>query len=265
MDDQQFRQLLSYFGFSWSGYRKVRKGVKKRISRHMQQLGCRNMAAYLAALDLDPQTRQVCEQLMTVSISRFFRDRKFWQTFEKKLLPDLIENQPVKVKVWSAGCAGGDEVYSFMVVWDALKQKRTNMPQLEVLATDMNPEYLERARSGIYSAGSLKELSPEVQGLYFKKIAGKKLYAVKTSLGQGVNWEIHHLRSDPPGSGFNIIFLRNNILTYYADRLKKEAFKKILQSLEPRGLLIIGSHEILPFETDNLMRIASYPFVFIKS
>lgn len=264
MDDQQFRQLLSYLGFSWSGYRKVRKGVKKRISRHMQQLGCRNMAAYLKELDRDYQVRQRCEQLMTVSISRFFRDRNFWKTLEKKLLPDLIEKQPEKVKVWSAGCAGGDEVYSFMMVWDALKKKQMHMPQLEVLATDMNPEYLERARSGVYSAGSLKELSPQMRSLYFKKIGGKNFYAVEASIGHNVFWKIHHLLSDPPGSDFDIIFLRNNVLTYYEDRLKKATFKKVFESLVPKGLLIIGSHEALPLETEDLVRLAPHPFVFQK-
>ncbi len=93
MDDQQFRQLLNLFGFSWKGYRKVRKGVKKRINRHMKELGCRNMAAYLAELEKEDEARQHCELLLTVSISRFFRDREFWRTLEKKLLPELIRKK----------------------------------------------------------------------------------------------------------------------------------------------------------------------------
>jgi len=72
MDDGQFRILLEYLQYSWTGYRKVRKGVKKRMQRHMQQLGCRNVMDYLKILDLEPGTRHECELLMTVSISRFF-------------------------------------------------------------------------------------------------------------------------------------------------------------------------------------------------
>jgi chemotaxis methyl-accepting protein methylase len=139
-----------------------------------------------------------------------------------------------------------------------------DLPKLKLLATDMNPEHLNRARSGIYSGSSLKELSPESQSLYFKKIAGKNLYAVKALLGQGVVWQLHHLLSDPPDSNFNIIFLRNNVLTYYKDQLKKEAFKKVLESLAPSGLLIIGSHEALPYETTDLVTVSSHPFVFRK-
>ena len=264
MDDQQFRQLLNRFGFSWKGYRKVRKGVKKRVNRHMKELGCRNMAAYLAELDKEDEARQHCELLLTVSITRFFRDREFWVTLEKKLLPELIGKKRTRIKVWSAGCACGDEVYSFKIVWDCLQKSFAYVPELEVIATDMNPAYIDRARAGIYSSSSLKEVKEEFQSIYFKRKAGKKLYEVKASLGRDISWKIHHLLSDPPGSDFDIIFLRNNVLTYYEDRLKREAFKKVLNSLAPNGLLIIGSHEELPFETADFTGVAPHSFVFRK-
>lgn len=146
-----------------------------------------------------------------------------------------------------------------------LEKKYRDLPNLEFLATDLNPEHLNRARSGIYSGSSLKEVSTDLQSLYFEKIAGKNLYAVKAVLGQGVVWQIHHLLSDPPDSNFNIIFLRNNVLTYYKEQLKKEAFKKVLESLAPSGLLIIGSHEALPHKTTDLDAASQHPFVYRKS
>ncbi len=264
MDDQQFRQLLSHFGYSWSGYRKVRKGVKKRINRHMHQLGCRNMEAYLAKIDQSRETRQECELLLTVSISRFFRDRKFWHTLEKNLLPEMLESRAGKIKVWSAGCACGDEVYSFKIVWEGLKKSYDNLPKLEVLATDINPAYLERARTGVYSAGSLKEVKKELISKYFHRQKSKNQYAIKTSLAKDVAFKIHCLLLNPPGSNFDIIFLRNNVLTYYEDRLKKNALSNVLKSLAPSGLLVIGSHEALPDARHDLVRIAPHPFVYQK-
>lgn len=264
MDDQQFRQLLNRFGFSWKGYRKVRKGVKKRINRHMKELGCRDMAAYLAELEKEDESRRHCELLLTVSISRFFRDRKFWITLEKKLLPDLIRKKRKSIKVWTAGCASGEEVYSFRIVWDRLQKSIAQVPELEIVATDINPVYIDRARAGIYSPSSLKEVKEEFQTIYFRRKGVKKLYKVKASLGRDIRWKIHHLLSDPPALDFDIIFLRNNVLTYYEDRLKEEAFKKVLKSLAPDGLLIIGSHEELPFETEVLIGVAPHSFVFRK-
>ena len=105
MDDIQFQKLLDYLGYSWAGYRRVGKGVKKRINRHMQQLGCRDIAAYLKILSLQTASRHECELLMTVSIRRFFRDRPLWEMLENRLLPYLIADHIGPMKVWSAGCA----------------------------------------------------------------------------------------------------------------------------------------------------------------
>ena len=264
MDDQQFRQLLNRFGFSWSGYRKVRKGVKKRIRKHMNALGCYNITTYLTELDKSDEVRKKCELLLTVSISRFFRDREFWKSLEKKYLPDLIDKNVEKINVWSAGCACGDEVYTFKIIWDRLKNSFAHLPKLEVIATDINPDYLEKARAGIYSSSSLKEVTEEFQSTYFIKKKGKKLFEVNASLKKDITWKTHHLLSDPPGSKFDVIFLRNNVLTYYENLLKKKAFRKILEVLAPHGFLIIGSHEHLPFEPNDLTAIAPHSFVFRK-
>ena len=86
MDDAQFRKLLEFLRYSRAGYRRVRKGVKKRIQRHMQRLGCRDITAYLSLLENQADCRYECELLMTVSISRFFRDRRLWQMLENQII-----------------------------------------------------------------------------------------------------------------------------------------------------------------------------------
>ena len=103
MDDQQFRQLLDFFGLSWKGYRKVRKGVKKRVGRYMREHGFHSMEEFLWTLEGNREQRGQGEKLMTVSISRFFRDRGLWQAVEKYLLPEIVAREIQKIKVWSAG------------------------------------------------------------------------------------------------------------------------------------------------------------------
>jgi chemotaxis protein methyltransferase CheR len=264
MNDQQFRQLINRYEFSWTGYRKVRKGVKKRIHRYMESIGCSNMADFLAELDKSDEIRHQCELLMTVSISRFFRDRRFWQGFKEYILPEFMETDREKIKFWSAGCACGEEVYSFKIIWNNLSNSYLNVPDLEVLATDINPIYLDRARSGIYPFSSLKEVTNEIRSRYFKQKGGKKLFEVKTSLKKGITWKDHHLLSDPPGSDFDIIFLRNNVLTYYNEELKKKAFRKVLDCLAPKGFLVIGCHETIPVEAENLISDSHVPYVSRK-
>ena len=265
MDDQQFRQLLKYFKLSWQGYRKVRKGIKRRICRHMSFLGCKNVTAYILELEKSEEVRRQCERLMTVSISRFFRDRKLWETLQKEILPQFVERHRRKIKVWSAGCACGEEVYSLKIIWEVLTASINGMPRLEITGTDMNPIYLERARTGIYPSSSLKELPGGLRSEYFHAQPAKKSYFVKPSLKKGIIWELNHLLADPPGSSFELVFLRNNVLTYYQDELKRYSLKKVINCLALDGLLIIGSHEKLPFERPDLVPLSSLPYVFRKS
>ena len=163
MNDEQFRQVLDFFQYSWTGYRKVRKGVKKRISRHMRELKCANMETYLDLIQKNDQERQEFKRRMTVSISRFFRDRKLWLDLENEILPRLIETGKEKLKVWSAGCARGEEVYSFKIIWERLKTRFDILTGLELVATDMHPEYIQKAKAGIYPNSSLKEIPKEMR------------------------------------------------------------------------------------------------------
>jgi chemotaxis protein methyltransferase CheR len=264
MDDDQFRRLLEYLDYSWSGYRKVRKGVKKRIRRHMQQLYCRDISAYLFLLDRQPDRRRECELLMTVSISRFFRDRRLWEMLESRWLPDIIAKNPLKLKVWSAGCGCGQEPYSFKIVWAHLKKHFESLPQLEVVATDRHPRYLEYALSGGYNSSSLKEVAVEDRADFFESRKDTKRFVIKDEVKSDVHWKIHHLLTDPPGADFNVIFLRNNVLTYYREKAQKKALTGILNCLSPGGLFIIGCHEILPVKTDRLIPMDRFPYVFCR-
>jgi len=146
-----------------------------------------------------------------------------------------------------------------------LSDNYLHVPDLEVLATDINSITLDRARAGIYPLSSLKEVTTEIRSRYFKQKGSKKLFEVKASLKKGITWTNHHLLSDRPGSDFDIIFLRNNVLTYYEDQLKKRAFSNVLESLAPCGILVLGSHETIPFETSDLTEVIPYSYVFRKA
>ncbi len=264
MDDEQFRLLLDYLGYSWNGYRKVRKGVKKRVRRHMQRLGCRHISSYLDQLAQGNEIRRECEMLMTVSISRFFRDRHMWQMLENRWLPDIVVVNPQELCIWSAGCACGEEVYSFKIIWEHLSRHFDFLPILHIFASDRNPQHLKRARRGNYSRSSLREVPEEDLTAYFQSRKGGRSFAVKPDLKGGITWEIQNLLNRPPDRKFPIIFLRNNILTYCRQELQLRALKHVFDHLEPRGLLIIGCHERLPPEASGLAPLNDCPFVYRK-
>ena len=265
MDDQQFRKLLDFLNLSWKGYRKVRKGVNKRVSRHMQELGFRRMDEFLSAMENDQGMKKQVENLMTVSISRFFRDREIWNALENHVLPLIHDGSPEKVNVWSAGCACGEEAYSFKILWERWRRQVAQSPDLELWATDMNSLNLDKARAGVYPLSSLKEISPEIRSQYFQHVK-ETYFAISDSLKEGIRWKLHNLLSeDPPRMRFQIIFLRNNLLTYYKGELQKSALRKIVSSLAPGGFLIIGAHEKIPEEFCDLSPFAGHRDIFRKA
>ena len=258
LNDDAFRILLGYLDRPWAGFRKVRKGAKKRIRLHMEELGCTTLEAYLQLMDCRPDARADCEQYLLVTISRFFRDQQLWLALRDRLLPDLIRRFQPPVRIWSAGCACGEEPYSLAMVWNFLHQP----PPLELLATDADVQCLERARIGRYGRSSLKEVPEDLRKRFFDPKRGGKQFQIKSHLAATIEWRQHQLLGPPPRGPFHAILLRNNLLTYHQGRQLLTAFERILVALAPGGYLVVGSHERLPVSAFPLERDAHCPWVY---
>jgi chemotaxis methyl-accepting protein methylase len=228
----------------------------------MQELNCPNIKIYLNLINESDAVRQESERRMTVSISRFFRDRKLWHDLEQEILPRMIETEKKIFQVWSAGCARGEEVYSFKIVWDRFIGKYDQQPDLALMATDMHPGYIESAVAGVYTKSSLKEVCGEIRERYFDMRKSGNCYEVKAFLKEDIDWKVQDIFADTPGPEFDIIFLRNNLLTYYKAHQKKEGFNKVIKVLAPDGWLIVGSHEKLPPGALNIQRHNSIPWAY---
>ena len=264
MNDDQFRRLLDILGLSWQGYRRVRKGIKKRLVRYIHCAACGSVNEYLERVASLPEVMQEARILMTVSISHFFRDRSLWRALEEAVIPEILSVAPDRVKVWSAGCALGQEVYSFKIIWELIGSRGGSLPALFLLATDVNPEYLRRARAGIYDAGAVKGLAADIRDTWFTRTEDR--YSVSAQLKDGVSWERYDLSDPVPRSDeFHIIFLRNNLLTYYTQAIQEAAFPKIMGTLVRGGYVVIGDHERLPSTYGDLTRSDSHPCIFRKS
>jgi len=230
----------------------------------MREMNLTDTEDYLHELERNREKRNECEMLMTVPISRFFRDKKLWEFLERQILPDLIKDDKDRIPVLCAGCASGEEVYSLKILWDFLfPYSNEQSTELIVTAIDMNPIHIKRARAGIYPASSLKEIPEQFRSIYFQSQAvGRNRYMIKDSLKKGVSWQEHNLLLDLPPYQFQIIFLRNSILTYYKTDIQKFVLKNIIKRLCPKGFLIIGAHEKLPFMIPDLKHCPALPYIF---
>jgi chemotaxis methyl-accepting protein methylase len=120
------------------------------------------------------------------------------------------------------------------------------MPRLELWATDVNPACLERAIEGIYPAGALARVPAEARARFFQP-AEKKSFRVVDELREGIRWQVHDLTADPPPArDFHIVFLRNNLLTYYRKEIVEAVLSPIVDNLVTGGILVIGRKEHLP-------------------
>ncbi len=260
MNDNDLKKLLHEFNRPWKGYRKVRKGVMKRIKRHMRNLGCTTLTSYLTVLEENREEYAICQACLRVTISRFFRDKQLWSRLDTEILPLLLDRFPGKLELWSAGCASGEEAYSLAMLLGEVDTER----DIKIIATDADNRCLERARIGIYGESSLREMSQEQIQEYFSYDQSQDEYTITPLLQDKVVWLYHNLFDPPPKSGFHLILLRNNLLTYYCEPLLSQVLDKVTGALLPGGYLIIGSHETLPPGCADLLPWERHPCVYEK-
>jgi len=175
-------------------------------------------------------------------------------------------------KVWSCGCARGEEPYSFSILWEEFKQERKAcdnesrpFPDPEIWATDMNSDYLTMAKVGAYEYWSLKELPSNLAEKYFHKVSGKKLYFVDSRLKEGITFREHNITQEPPPSvNFSLVFLRNNLLTYYQSPQKVNTLNRVIASMQAGAVMIVGSHETLPEVSPFMAPSVHSPWIYNK-
>ncbi|RJQ83203.1 MAG: hypothetical protein C4519_07145 [Desulfobacteraceae bacterium] len=262
LSDDDFRLLLDHLDRPWSGFRKIRKGVKKRVRRHMTALGCTGVQDYLHRIDQDFEARAECERRLAVIISRFFRDRPLWDHLQARLLPELMNRFHEGLSAWSAGCARGEEPYSLAIIREETAAAVSPASAVRILATDADPSCLQHAREGLYPPSSLKEVPEALKGRWFKKECGARQMRIDPRLQTSIRFLAHDLLDAPPQGFFHLVLLRNNLLTYYQGLRLQTAFESIVGRIVPGGLLIVGSHERPPAGPFHLIRDPECPWVY---
>lgn len=157
----------------WSGFRRVRRQVCKRLSRRLRELGLRSLDEYRVHLDAHPAEWDVLDGLCRITVSRFYRDRAVFDVIRDRILPTLaratqLRDDPV-IRCWSAGCASGEEPYGLSLAWDLEVAAAVPGADLRIVATDADAHLLERARMAAYPRGTLKELPDEWIAVAFER------------------------------------------------------------------------------------------------
>jgi chemotaxis protein methyltransferase CheR len=231
----------------WAGFRRVRGQVKKRLKRRLAELGIPDLRAYEAWIEAHPEERAVLDTLCRVTISRFFRDSRVFDVLGHDVLPLLARAHPL-IRVWSAGCASGEEPYGVALLWRCGVAARFPRVGVEIVGTDANPALLERARRATYPRGTLREVPPDWVDVAFDP-EGDEL-RLRPEIRALVRFEQHDLRASAPAGPFQLLLCRNLAFTYFEEGLQREVLAELSRRIVPGGFLVIGAHERVP-ETDR--------------
>ncbi len=214
---------LPRLGRRWTGYRKVRGLVCKRIARRLRALALPGLDAYRRILETHAEEWREFDGLLAIPISRFCRDRFVFEQLELQVLPALaraaLAASRSVLDCWSAGCASGEEPYTLSVVWRLRSQPAFPQLRLRIVGTDMDGRLLERAQKACYSASSLKELAPELAGQAFELRDGERCLRPRF---RDVTFLQQDLRAAMPDGPFDLVLCRNVILTYYDAAVQAE-------------------------------------------
>ena len=237
---------------SWSGYRRVRRLVCKRLAQRLKALGLADLDAYRRHLAARSEEWRELDALCAIPVSRFYRDRVVYDAIERSVLPLLAESAAPRpaIEAWSAGCASGEEPYTLALIWAIRLQPRFTETGLRIVATDSNTDVLARARAGCYTRGSLKDLPADLRTQGFEERGGT--WRIRDRF-RAVEFLQQDLREAMPDGPFDLILCRNVVLTYYQPPLRDVLMARIVGRLRPGGALVVGAHESPPPGTEDLV------------
>lgn len=268
MSDAECVELLRWalprLGLRWAGFRKVRRQVCRRLRGRLRELGLADLGGYRRYLEQHADEWPRLDGLCRIPISRFLRDRGVFCVLAEETLPRLAAGlRGRELRCWSAGCASGEEPYGLCLLWAFRLRARFPDVSLRVVATDVEPHLLERARRARYPASSLREVPADWLERGFSRAGGE--LELRGELRTGVELRLQDLRREAPAGHFHLILCRNLAFTYFDAAFQGDAARRLRGRLEPGGVLVVGSHERVPAGTSGLERLPRPPGAYRRA
>jgi chemotaxis methyl-accepting protein methylase len=227
----------------WRKYR--RSDARHRVETRMAELGLADYAAYLKRLQHDPIEAAGLAERMRITVSRFFREAERWEILRQTVLPELlrIKRPDAPLRIWSAGCCGGEEPYTLALLWLESFQEHYPDTRLVIIASDIDAASLERAQRGVYAHGSVREIPKPTLKTYFER--DHQNWQLQERVKRLVRFNQIDLMHDPLPTALDLVFCRYLVFTYYRGRRRLAAARRLWQALRPGGALMIARKEAL--------------------
>jgi two-component system CheB/CheR fusion protein len=232
--------LLARTGNDFADYKM--NTVMRRIERRMALHQRASLESYVGLLQENPGEVQLLFKEMLIGVTNFFRDQKVWEQLKSVALPQLLESHPDggAFKAWVPACSTGEEAYSLAMVFSEAVEHVSPKAKysLQIFATDLDPDAIDRARNGQFARNIETDVSAERLQRFF--VADERGYRVRKELRNMIIFAQQNIISDPPFTKLDVLSCRN-LLIYFSPKLQQRLIPLFHYALKPEGLLLLGS------------------------
>lgn len=261
--------LREQSGHDFSLYKK--NTLFRRIERRMNVHQIDKIASYVRFLQENPKEVEILFKELLIGVTNFFRDAAVWDKLKENILPDLLNNLPngYILRAWIPACSTGEEAYSLAIVFKETieKMKKKKNLTLQIFATDLDIDAIDKARKGVFSLNISSDVSPERISRFFT--SEDNSLRVNTAIREMVVFAPQNVIKDPPFTKLDFLSCRN-MLIYMEPELQKKLMALFNYSLKPGGMMLLGTAETIGVQTkgfieiDNKLKIFKRPLSYLS-
>ncbi|MDI3308627.1 MAG: CheR family methyltransferase, partial [Acetobacteraceae bacterium] len=244
--EPEFEALIHHIqesrGIDFRGYKKT--SLRRRIVRRMEEVGAESFATYHAFLEAHPQEFVELLNTVLINVTSFFRDTEAWQAVRDQVIPRLLAREGAgnngQLRIWSIGCASGEEPYSLAMLFAEEMGVEEFSRRVKIYATDLDEEALRIARHATYAPRDVESVPPDLLEKYFERTNNH--YIVQRELRKCVIYGRHNVVHDAPISRIDLLVCRN-LLIYLETETQNQVLPRLHYALVDDGLMFLGKAE----------------------
>ncbi len=260
-----FEALLEFLkrtrGLDFTGYK--RTSLQRRFRRRMGAVGCEGFSDYLDYLEVHPDEYALLFEVLLINVTEFFRDAPVWEHLRGEILPALLaskaDDEPLRI--WSAGCASGQEAYTIAMVLAETLGEAEYRERVKIYATDIDEQALNQARLGVYSPKELESVPDALRQRYFEGTNHNRGF--RKDLRRTVIFGRNNLVQDAPISRLDLLVCRNALI-YFNAETQARILRHFHFALNRSGVLMLGKSEMMVSHRDLFVASDLKKRTFVK-
>lgn len=232
--------LREYSGIDFSYYKE--NTIFRRLERRLSINRFEKLEDYYALLLNSTKEKETLYRELLIGVTRFFRDEAAFELIEKNVLPEIFDGSRKEVRIWSAGCSTGEEVYSIAMLIRNYLENHKLTADVKIFATDIDKHSLEFAGLGYYPESIVSDVEPALLAKYFTR--RENGYQISESIRKMTIFATHNVLKDPPFSKLDLVVCRN-LFIYFKPDSQAFVLNLFRMALKPGAFLFMGSSETL--------------------